>query len=79
MFLLWIIQILLIPDLLDLFLKKWRSVDASVNTFCDYFNDNWLLKNYEWSEGAAPGYPSTNNGLEGTNNDIKNSYASSER
>jgi hypothetical protein len=65
--------------LCDLFLKKWRSVDASVNTFCDYFNDNWLLKNYKWFEGAAPGYPSTNNGLEGTNNDIKNSYTFRER
>ena len=63
-----------------LFIKKWKQLDdTNVNTFCDYLNDNWIEKNEKWYEGAAPGYPSTNNGNEGTNQDIKDSYTFRER
>ena len=36
-------------------------------------------KRETWYEGAAPGWPSTNNALEGTNNYIKKEFTEGER
>jgi len=61
----------------DLFLNKWRGrgkSDVRITTFIDYFQGQWVLKNAAWYEGAAPGTPGTNNGLESTNAVIKRSH-----
>ena len=52
---------------------------VDVNLFLIYFETNWIRQNSNWFEGAAPGYPSSNNALEGTNNDIKDSFTFRER
>ena len=63
-----------------LFLKKWRNKHKEdIDQFISYMNSNWIQMNSNWFEGAACGYPSTNNALEATNNDIKNSYTFRER
>lgn len=56
-----------------LFLTKWKkpTTPACVLNFIDYFEKEWLLGLPNWYEGAAPGLPSTNNGLEATNAVIK--------
>ena len=57
--------------LCDSFLKKWKAKRmGDVNLFLTYFETNWIRQNSNWFEGAAPGYPSSNNALEGTNNDM---------
>lgn len=40
--------------------------------FSEYLENNWLLKNILWYEGAASGFPATNNGLETTNAVFRN-------
>lgn len=46
----------------ELFFIKWRGLhDRKVNEFLQYFEHHWILKQSCWYEGAAPGYPSTNN------------------
>lgn len=63
-----------------LFLKKWRrEKDPVVVHFVQYFQDQWLSSNASWFEGAAPGFPSTNNGLEATNSWIKRGHTLRER
>lgn len=42
--------------------------------FIDYFEENWCSKNSGWFEGFANGIPSTNNGLERKNLEIKELY-----
>lgn len=54
-----------------LFLKKW-SPNENTKAFLAYFTDEYLKKRSGWYEGIAPGFPSTNNGLESLNNKIKN-------
>ena len=39
--------------------------------FVEYFASEYFNKRSGWYEGVAPGYPSTNNGLESINNQIK--------
>lgn len=56
-----------------LFIEKWtKNVDIKVIAFLNYFSAQYLEKDPYWYEGAAPGYPSTNNGLESYNSVIKN-------
>jgi hypothetical protein len=57
----------------SLLLKKWRS-DPDLHTFSNYFEHTWLNDLKYWYEGAAVGYPSTNNGLESLNAKIKQQY-----
>ena len=59
-----------------LFLKNWQTVNPE---FAKYFEDQWISKNANWFEGATPGKPSTNNGLEGTNAIIKSQHTLRER
>jgi hypothetical protein len=64
----------------ELFIKKWKQKKMpDVTTFIEYMDDHWIKINSNWYEGAAPGYPSSNNALESTNNDIKNSFTFRER
>ena len=65
----------------QLFVNKWRAKnkDTRVQQFLDYFEAQWLSKNLAWYEGAAFGYPSTNNGLEATNATIKREHTIRER
>jgi hypothetical protein len=55
------------------FLAKWRAKNnIHINEFLDYFNSEWIeSSNNKWYEGAAKNIPSTDNGLESTNNTIK--------
>jgi len=58
----------------------WRAVkDKKVKDFVEYFHAHWLQKKGLWFTGAAPGYPLTNNGLEGTNSSIKREHILRER
>lgn len=60
----------------QLFVEKWRSKQPSITA---YFEDEWLQQKSEWYEGAGIGYPSTNNGIEGTNAWIKREQTLRER
>ena len=63
-----------------LFHKKWiQTKDRRVTDFANYFHTNWVVKNSLWFEGATPGYPSTNNGIESTNAVIKKAHTFRER
>ena len=63
-----------------LFLTKWESSDKDgVASFLEYFQGSWLQRNYTWFEGYAPGFPSTNNGLEALNMIIKRQHTFRER
>ena len=55
----------------QLFLAKWDRSGPEVDTFISYLKSEWLENNEGWFEGLAPGYPSTNNGLESTNRWLK--------
>ena len=44
-----------------------------------HFCDQWLSKNCNWYEGAALGYPSTNNSIESTNVVVKRKHTFRER
>ncbi|CAF1550482.1 unnamed protein product, partial [Rotaria sordida] len=57
----------------SLLLTKWKS-DPELFMFANYFEQTWLLDLKFWYEGAAIGYPLTNNGLESLNNRIKQQY-----
>ena len=55
-----------------LFLEKWRkNADSLITEFINYFEEQWIRKLPHWYEGAAPGFPSTNNGVEATNAILK--------
>ena len=62
----------------ELFIKKWQA-NENVKEFLKYFEKQWLNKNDSWYEGAAIGYPSTNNGIEATNSVLKKHYTFRER
>lgn len=51
-----------------LFIKKWQTEEPE---FAKYFQNEWIIKNGNWYEGAARLAPSTNNGLESFNSVIK--------
>lgn len=53
-----------------LFRQKWSGVDA-VKNFVGYFIGEYIDQRCGWYEGTAPGFPSTNNGLESINGLIK--------
>ncbi|CAF1036165.1 unnamed protein product [Brachionus calyciflorus] len=62
-----------------LFKRKWERLDE-LGQFFDYFEKEWIhSKNFGWFEGFSPGYPSTNNALEATNNSIKKVHTFKER
>jgi hypothetical protein len=52
----------------NLFVKKWMKKQPS---FIEYFHNEWLTTHSGWYEGVGNFTPSTNNGLEATNNVIK--------
>jgi len=54
----------------EIFLKKW-SKNERVKPFLNYFESEYLNSRSGWYEGNAPGFPSTNNGRESLNNQIK--------
>ena len=54
-----------------LWLKKYENCTNDVNDFVGYFRDDYLTKHVDWHEGVELFSPSTNNGLESTNNVIK--------
>lgn len=63
-----------------MFLEKWQKKKHSrVNNFLEYFEKEWFQKYPNWYEGAAPGHPSTNNGVESTNAAIKRENTLRER
>lgn len=56
----------------SLFLDKWLSVGREDICSClEYLQNSKLERNSTWFEGIAPGFPSTNNGLEAINQSIK--------
>ena len=59
----------------QLFLNKWKKEkkgQPALREFIDYFESQWLRGRYTmWYEGAAIGFPSTNNGIGATNAVIK--------
>jgi hypothetical protein len=56
----------------NLFFEKWsHKNDSDVDTFIDYFYQQWIAKNFNWFEGAYQGKTSTDNGLESNNKWIK--------
>jgi len=64
---------------LKLFIQKWKQKkDVRITDF-EYFEQQWLTKNPYWYEGAALCQPSTNNGLESTNANIKKEHTLRER
>jgi len=54
----------------SLWIRKYESIEE-VSEFLSYFSKEYLSRRSSWYEGAAPGSPSTNNGLESINNLIK--------
>jgi hypothetical protein len=53
-------------------LFQWsHKNDSGVDTFIDYFYQQWIAKNFNWFEGAYQGKTSTDNGLESNNKWIK--------
>lgn len=52
----------------DLFCQKWQPFESD---FIDYFRKQWLGDLNNWFEGAAEYTPSTNNGVESHNANIK--------
>ena len=58
-----------------LFEAEWtKKEDTQVVECVQYFIENWIRRNNKWYEGVAVGYPSTNNGIEGTNATIKQQH-----
>jgi hypothetical protein len=56
----------------ELFKTKWlEKKNVTVDNFIKYFEEQWVLKNFNWFEGAYEGIPSHDNGLESTNRYIK--------
>jgi hypothetical protein len=51
-----------------LFKSKW---DRKFPEFLQYFEKEWIKQHSGWYEGFAPGIPSSNNAVEGTNKWIK--------
>lgn len=56
--------------------SKWKSKFAD---FLEYFEKEWINKHSGWFEGFAPGIPSTNNSVEGSNKWLKRSVTEYER
>jgi len=61
-----------------LWLKKWENI-VDAQSFVQYFKKEYFEKLSGWYEGRATGFPSTNNGLEATNNVIKRECTLRER
>ena len=55
-----------------LFIRKWIGRSDKIDEFVQTFKNSWLDSVVNtWYEGYAPGVPSHNNALEGSNNAIK--------
>ncbi|RNA28508.1 hypothetical protein BpHYR1_012213, partial [Brachionus plicatilis] len=65
----------------DLLEQKWcLRNDENIKKFFDYFKTQWMSEyTLGWYETYAHGYPSTNNGLESTNNTIKDEGTNRDR
>eukprot|EP01024_Parvocaulis_polyphysoides_P009218 TRINITY_DN12837_c0_g1_i2.p1 TRINITY_DN12837_c0_g1~~TRINITY_DN12837_c0_g1_i2.p1 ORF type:complete len:610 (+),score=28.52 TRINITY_DN12837_c0_g1_i2:103-1932(+) len=62
-------------EAIQAFFQKWQDSECQgVATFLEYFDQSWIKHNSFWYEGFAIGVPSTNNGLEATNNIFKKQY-----
>ena len=58
-----------------LFEKKWSPINDKIDEFIGYFKTEWCTdRNCGWYEGFAICKPSTNNGLEATNREIKDDH-----
>ena len=70
-----IIQLATSRDIFDdaneMFYVKWLSLgDEQIDTFIEYYHNTWVVsKESNWFVGATPLHH--NNGLEGTNQDLK--------
>jgi MULE transposase domain/SWIM zinc finger len=63
----------------SLLLKKYDACTTDVTSFLEYFRQEYLVSHAGWYEGVDFFAPSTNNGLESTNNVIKSHYTLRER
>lgn len=55
----------------NLFFSYWNGKSVEVDEFLSYFYNEFITNHTNWFEGAAPGIPSTNNGVESYNLHIK--------
>lgn len=55
-------------DASEVFLHKWSGIEKN---FCEYFEDQWLIKHRNWYLGAADYTPCHNNALESSNRYLK--------
>ena len=62
---------------INVFFQKWSEFDLSL--FVYYFEKQYIKKNNQWLEGAGLFAPSTSNGIERFNLEIKNTYLSIRR
>lgn len=62
----------------ECFFNKW-SRDENLTSFLQYFKTEYFDQRFNWFEGAALGYPSSNNALEATNAIIKKEHTLRER
>jgi hypothetical protein len=69
------------PFSINAFVEKWsKSNDSNIIVFLKHFKTEWIEStNSGWYEGAAIGIPSTDNGLESTNAQIKRHHTLGER
>lgn len=56
---------------IHLFVEKWKH---EYEDFCSYFADTWLIKHPGWYNGFLHKCPSTNNGVEGFNSNLKRNH-----
>lgn len=60
----------------ELFLLKWKNISEDLAT---YFKKEWLILHPNWHEGYKRKTPSTNNGQESHNRNIKDEHTFRER
>ena len=57
---------------INVFFQKWSGLDLS--SFLDYFEKKYIKENNQWFERTGLFAPSTSNGIERFNLEIKNNY-----
>ena len=67
----------LFQNTINAFFQKWSEFDLSL--FLDYFEKQYIKKNNQCFEGPGLFAPSTSNGIERFNLEIKNNYCSIRR